>query len=110
MNNNKDHERNKEETLPAETTSDDSSRPVGKTTTSLTKEDEPTLPAKTPSNIQTKAAHKKKVIVVSPSPAKKPRDDESLSTRLKEAGRSFKDKVKSLSKKRPMLKQKRKQD
>jgi hypothetical protein len=101
MSNNKDYKEDKEETLPAETTSDDSSRPIGKTTTSLTKEDEPTLPAETPSNIPTKAAHKKKVIVVSPSPAKKPGDDESLSARVKKVGRSFKDKVKSLSKKRP---------
>jgi hypothetical protein len=67
MSNNKDYERNKEEMLPAETTSDDPSRPTGKTTTSLRKEDKPTLPAKTPSNIRTKAAHKKKVVVVSPA-------------------------------------------
>jgi hypothetical protein len=103
MSNNKDYKEDKEETLPAETTSDDSSRPTGKTTTSLTKEDEPTLPAKTPSNIRTKAAHKKNVVVVSPSPAKKPPDDESLSARVKKVGRSFKDKVKSLGKKKPKL-------
>jgi len=108
MSNNKDYERDKEEALPAQT-SDDPSRPTGKTTT-LTKEDESTLPAVTPSNIRTKAAHKKKVVVVTPSPAKKPRDDESLSARVKKVGRSFKDKVKSLGKKRPKLKQKRKQD
>jgi hypothetical protein len=77
---------------------------------SSSKEDGLTLPAETPSNIRTKAAHKKNVVVVSPSPSKKPRDDESLSARVKKVGRSFKDKVKSLSKKRPMLKQKRKQD
>jgi hypothetical protein len=70
---------------------------------SSSKEDEPTLPAKTPSNIRTKAAHKKNVVVVSPSPAKKPRDDESLSARVKKVGRSFKDKVKSLGKKKPKL-------
>jgi hypothetical protein len=110
MSNNKDYGRDRDETLPAKRTSDDPSTPTGKTTTSLTKEDEPTLPAVTPSNIRTKAAHKKKVIVVSPSPAKKPHDDESLSTRVNEAGQSFKDKVTSLGKKRPKLKQKRKQD
>jgi hypothetical protein len=66
------------------------------------------LPAETPSNIRTKAAHKKKVVVISPSPAKKPHDDESLSARVKKAGQSFKDKVTSLGKKRPKLKQKRK--
>jgi hypothetical protein len=60
MSNNKDYERDKEETLPAETTSDDPSRPTGKTTTSLRTEDEPTLPAETPLNIKTKAAHKKR--------------------------------------------------
>jgi hypothetical protein len=106
MSNNKDYERDKEETLPAETTSDDPSRPTGNTTTSLTKEDEPTLPAETSSNIRTKAAHKKKVIVVSPSPAKRPQDDESVSARVKKAGQSFKDKVTSLGKKIPKLKQK----
>jgi len=94
MSNNKDYERDKEETLPAETTSDDPSRPTGNTTTSLTKEDEPTLPAETSSNIRTKAAHKKKVIVV------------SVSARVKKAGQSFKDKVTSLGKKIPKLKQK----
>jgi hypothetical protein len=100
MSNNKDYERDKEETLLAKRTSDDPSTPTGKTMTSLTKEDEPTLPAVIPSNIRTKVAHKKKVIVVSPSPAKKPHDDESLSTRVKEAGQSFKDKVTSLGKKK----------
>ena len=78
MSNNKDYERDKEETLPAETSS----------------------------NIRTKAAHKKKVIVVSPSPAKRPQDDESVSARVKKAGQSFKDKVTSLGKKIPKLKQK----
>jgi hypothetical protein len=53
---------------------------------SSSKEDGPTLPAETASNIRTKAAHKKKVVVVSPSPAKKPHDDESLSARVKKVG------------------------
>jgi hypothetical protein len=34
--------------------------------TSLTNEDEPTLPAVTPSNIRSKAAHKKKVKTETP--------------------------------------------
>jgi hypothetical protein len=108
-NNNDEHDNEVEPTLPAET-SDDPSTPTGKTTTSLTKEDEPSLPAETPSNIRTKAAHKKKVIVVSPSPAKRPQDDESVSARVKKVGESFKDKVTSLGKKRPKLKKKRRQD
>jgi septal ring-binding cell division protein DamX len=70
-NNNDEHDNQVEPTLPAETSSDDPSTPTGKTTTSLTKEDEVSLPAETPSNIRTKAAHKKKVVVVSPSPAKR---------------------------------------
>jgi hypothetical protein len=98
MSNNKDYEKDKEETLPAETTSDTPGRPTSETTTSLTKEDKHTLPAKTSSNILTKAP-KKKVVVVSPSPAKRPHNDESLSARIKEAGQSFKDKITSLGKK-----------
>jgi hypothetical protein len=102
-NNNDEHDNQVEPTLPAETSSDDPSTPTGKTTTSLTKEDEPSLPAESPSNIRTKAAHKKKVVVVSPSPAKRSQDDESFSARVKKAGLSFKDKVTSLGKKKPKL-------
>jgi hypothetical protein len=97
MSNNKDYEKDKEETLPAETTSDAPGRPTSETTTSST-EDKHTLPAKTSSNIMTKAP-KKKVVVVSPSPAKRPHNDESLSARIKEAGQSFKDEITSLGKK-----------
>ena len=102
MSNNKDYKKVKEETLPAETSSDTPSRPTSETTTSLTKEDKPTLPAETSSNILTKA-RKKKVVVVSPSPAKRPQDDESLSARVKEVGQSFKDRITSLGKKKPKL-------
>jgi len=102
MSNNKDYKEDKEETLTAETSSDTPSRPTSETTTSLTKEDKPTLPAETSSNILTKA-RKKKVVVVSPSPAKPPQNDESLSARFKEAGQSFKDKITSLGKKNPKL-------
>jgi hypothetical protein len=98
MSNNKDYKEVKEETLPAETTSDTPSRPTSETTTSSTKEDKHTLPAKTSSNILTKTP-KKKIVVVSPSPAKRPHNDESLSARIKEAGQSFKDEITSLGKK-----------
>jgi hypothetical protein len=53
-NNNDEHDNEVEPTLPAETSSEDPSTPTGKTTTSLTKEDEPSLPAESPSNIRTK--------------------------------------------------------
>jgi hypothetical protein len=99
MSNNKDYKEVKEEI-----TSDNPTRPTSNTT-SLRKKDKPTLPAETSSNIRTKAP-KKKVVVVSPSPAKRPHNDESLSARIKEAGQSFKDKITSLGKKKPELKQK----
>jgi hypothetical protein len=48
-------------------------------------------------------AREKKVVVLSPSPAKSPQNDELLSARVKEAGQSFKDKIRSLGKKKPKL-------
>ena len=66
------------------------------------KEADPTLPAET--SVDTaKPTSEKKVVVLSPSPAKSPQNDELLSARVKEAGQSFKDKIRSLGKKKPKL-------
>jgi hypothetical protein len=100
MSNNKDYKEDKEETLPAETTLDTPSRPTSETTTSLTKKDKPTLASETSSSVQTKP-RKKKVVVVSPSPAKSPQNNESLTARIKEVGQSFKDRITSLGKNKP---------
>ena len=97
MSNNKDYKEVKEETI-----SDNPTRPTSKTT-SLRKKNKPTLAAENSSNIQTKVAREKKVVVLSPSPAKSPQNDELLSARVKEAGQSFKDKIRSLGKKKPKL-------